>query len=344
VTGPGGRITARRAFWRGLHAAGGRPQLIAAVWAWHLVLATVGGAPVFRWLFSVTSRSPATDPLLDQWSLALFADLFQYDRAPLISMGMTAALSTLLIGALTAPLVLGTTIESFAADAPVRISDAFAQAIRRFWPLLRLILVGRVIAVAGAVLTVLVLIPLTRVLERETWELGWLYGGVVRLACGALVGVLLWSAVDMAAMYALRANTRRTRRAWINGLGFVARRPLFTLGVWLGAGLLTAVAAALFLVPVVSLVPGTTVSWIAVAILLQQLFVICRLLLRVALLGAEWTAVPETWTPVAAPTAQEVERLDIETVPSGASNAAAEESTMSGDAGAGRALVAEDEH
>ncbi|MFZ2493056.1 MAG: hypothetical protein WA208_16350, partial [Thermoanaerobaculia bacterium] len=97
-------------------------------------------------------------------------------------------------------------------------------------------------------------------------------------------------------------------RALRRGTALVWRHPIAWLGTWSINGILLLVAFALY-VALAEVLAG--VALLAVAALLQQLFVLARCTLRVALLGSEVALVPAAPVAEVAPS-QPVESLTVE--------------------------------
>jgi hypothetical protein len=97
---------------------------------------------------------------------------------------------------------------------------------------------------------------------------------------------LFWAAVDYGAIHAIRHRSSRMFAAWRVGVRASFGHPLTTLGVYGLAALLVAGLAAL-LFAVLGSLSGSVPMAIAAAMVVQQLFVVFRVGVRVALVGAE---------------------------------------------------------
>jgi hypothetical protein len=283
------RTRAVPAFRAGVRAAARRPRLVAGLWAWQLVIATAAALPLLRGLAAATEFSPATDALLERFSIALFGELLQYNALPIVQMLQVGAMGALLVSVVAAPALVAISIS--ALDGPERAvaGELAAAAGRWYFPLLRLLVGGRLVALGAAVLAGGAARALLGPVRHSAWELGRLLSIPVVLAVALLVLVLFWAAVDYAVIHALRAGSRRMVAAWLAGLRASFSRPITTLALWILAGLvITGIAALLF--AVLGSLSGAAPAAIAAAIVAQQLFMIFRVGVRVALLGAEAAA------------------------------------------------------
>ena len=161
-----------------------------------------------------------------------------------------------------------------------------------YWPFLRVIVFGRALAVAAGGVTAAVLRLALEPLNDSTWEAGFFWARGIQAAGAILVVVFLMAAVDYALVRLEADRSRAALRAWLAGVRFAATRPALTFGVWGGAGVVLALALGVFVV-LRELRQGDAPGGcaIAVAFVLQQVFMLARTWLRVGLLGAEQHAV-----------------------------------------------------
>jgi hypothetical protein len=108
------------------------------------------------------------------------------------------------------------------------------------------------------------------------------------LALGALGALFFLLAFDYACIRLDTEDNRRPVRTWLAALGFVTRRFGATLALWVVPGLVVA-AAALLYARFRFAVPATTGATIALMIVLQQLFMVLRAIVRTATVDAEMT-------------------------------------------------------
>jgi hypothetical protein len=277
---------------------------VGAVWAWHLVIAAAVAVPLFRMLLVATGLSPATDALLERFSVSLLGELQQYNNLPIGSTLQMGAISALVVGVASAPVLLAITLALLdRSDAP-STADLGATAGRYYLPLLRLFLGGRAAGLLAAGLTVGLMTAVFRPVRDSQWELGRLASPPLAIAVALVPLALFWAATDYAMIHAIRAGSVRMFAAWRTGLRAAFTRPIATLGLWLTWALLL-VALAVMLFAALGTLDARTPAAIVLAVIVQQLFVLARIGLRIALLGAEgavWRAGPE---PIAIVTAAE---------------------------------------
>ena len=273
------RTRALAAFPVGVRAAAHRPRLIAGLWAWQLVISTAVAFPLFRGLIAATAYAPGSDPLLDRFSVSLFGEILQYNALPLVQMLQLGAIGALLVSIVTAPVLVTLTIA--ALESPVRVpaGGLAASAGRWYFPLFRLLLLGRFVALAAAMLAGAATRALLGPVWDSSWELERLLVVPSTIAMALLVLALFWAAADYAAIHAIRAGSARMFAAWRIGLRASLGRPITTLALWLLAATIIAGLAAL-LFSVLGSLSGAAPAAIAAAIVVQQLFVIFRVGVR----------------------------------------------------------------
>jgi hypothetical protein len=153
--------------------------------------------------------------------------------------------------------------------------------------LVMLVLTGIGIVVVAHLLRLLG-VQIVKPLEGTTSEfLAWV-NGLLPLALGALGALLFLLAFDYACIRLDTEDNRRPVRTWLSAVTFVARRFVPALALWIVPGLVVAVAALLY-VRFRYAVPATTGGLIAVMIVLQQLFLVLRAIVRTGTVAAEMT-------------------------------------------------------
>jgi hypothetical protein len=274
----------------GLRRAAARPALLSAIWAWHLVLGVAFAVPFFRWLYEATAYRPGADVLAERFSFGLLAELQQYDSARVLAILSAGVGGGLLIAALASPLLAAATLAALRNPA-LRARELSDVAVSLYWPFLRVIVFGRLAALAGTLIVAAALRAVLRPLSDSSWEGGWLVAIGVRAAAAGIVAVLLLAAVDFALVRLCEQQSRKSIRAWVAGLRFVGSHLALTLGLWTGMTVTLAAALAVFVAlrELASAASATlpTVLVVGIAVILQQLFMATRTWLRVGLLGAE---------------------------------------------------------
>jgi hypothetical protein len=216
------------------------------------------------------------------------------------------AVGALLVSVILAPALLAAIIT--ALDAPDRPAPAeiAAAAGRWYWPFLRLFILGRFVGLAAAGLVGAGVAAALRPVRESLWEAGRLASGPVILAAALVPLAIFFAATDYAMIHAIRTGSRRMFAAWRMGVRASLMRPLTTLALWIFAALLIVGLAAL-LFAVLGTLSGSSRLGIALAVVVQQLFVLFRVGVRVGLIGAEAAA----WRIVPAPAAPPVEAPPI---------------------------------
>lgn len=289
----------------GLRRAVRQPRLVSLLWAWSLATTLLAVVPVALWLRNGLSLRTRSEVLLDGFSFDVIKEIAQRDATPVMSLigwqaAATAALAVLgaafLNGGMLEVLWSGTAaIRGHHGPAPAEpaplvtepLMVRFARgAATWFWPNLRAMLLTVVVAALGAAGLMAILLPILDVLEdtQSTW-LAW----VPVLLPAVLLALVVWvgaTVLDFARLRMVAARSRGAARAWFWALAFVARHPVSTLGMWGGFALVALVlaTAGAMLVP---FVPTHTWAGILGVILVQQVVVVARAVLRIGLLGAE---------------------------------------------------------
>ena len=254
------------------------------------MLGAAFAVPFFRWLHEATAYRPVADALAERFSFALLVELQQYDTAPVLAILSAGVAGGLLITTLASPLLAAGTLASLRSPAlgARELSDV---AVSLYWPFLRVIVFGRLAALAGALIVVAALGAVLWPLSESTWEGGWLVAIGVRAAAAGIVAVILLAAVDFALVRLREQRSREGLRAWAAGLRFAGSHLALTLGLWTGFLLMLAAAVAVFVALRELTSAGSarlpTVLVVGIAVILQQLFMGTRAWLRVGLLGAE---------------------------------------------------------
>jgi hypothetical protein len=262
---------------------------VFAIWAWQLVVAAAASLPVFRGLLAATSYSPGTDRLLERFSVSLFGELLQYNVLPVMQLVQMTAVGVLLISVVTAPLLVAVTVASLETAAPAARGAVTASAGQWYWPFLRLIVLGRIVAIVGTAIVAAAVSAALHPVRASAWELGRLLTGPVIAAASLPVLALFWATVDYGAIHAMRSGSSRMFAAWRVGVRAAFGHPLTTLGLY-GIAVLIVGGLAALLVAVLGTLSGSVPLAIAFAIVVQQLFVVFRVGVRVALVGAEGAA------------------------------------------------------
>jgi hypothetical protein len=208
---------------------------------------------------------------------------------PVVQLVQMTALGVLLISVVTAPVLVAVTIASLESASPAPRDSLAASAGRWYWPFLRLLVLGRFVAILGTGIVAAVVSAALHPIRASAWEVGRLLTGPVIVAAALPVLTLFWATADYAAIHAMRAESFRMFAAWRVGVRAAFGHPVTTLGIYAVAGVIVAGLVAL-LVAVLGGLSGSAPLAIAGAIVVQQLFLVFRVGVRVALVGAEGAA------------------------------------------------------
>lgn len=281
----------------GLRAAAGNGRLVATLWLANLTLALAAGFPIWRALADAIGPLPLADPMADAFSASVLADLSEL-RPGLVAGLRDTALALFGIGLVVGLLTSAGSLEVLTSRDARPFAHRFGRGAFRFFArFLRLGVITLVVALVAGGLVGGPLIALSRRLRRESGS-EWLALAVLGLALVAagiaVLTVLLLQ--DAARVRIVREDPRRVLPVLRGVVGLVLRRPAAWLGTWAVNGVLLLLAFAAYLalaqaVPAARLLP--------LVILLQQLFVLTRCGLRVALLGAEVSLVEALLPPPA---------------------------------------------
>lgn len=273
---------------RGLGSARANWKLVATLWLVNALLAVTAAIPGWLALNAAMGNLPLTDSLVRELSFGIVSDLLELHPGLLNGLGY-AAVALFVTGALAGLAVAGGALEVLTSEAG-SFADRFGRgAFRHYGRFLRLGIATTILAALTAGIVAGPLFMLRNSVRRE-------YGNesltlallATATLAGALMLLLALLAQDAARVMIVRDDTRGVLRALWRGMKLVWRHPIAWLGTWtLNAILLLVAFAAYF-----SLADAVGVAMLAIAVVLQQLFVIARCTLRVALTGAELALVP----------------------------------------------------
>ena len=291
-----------RSLAHGLGSALAEPRLALALWAWSALLTLPVAAPIWRVWRDTTADAPRADALLGGLNLADFRELTKFDVISSWSPAIAALGGVLLLAVVGQALVAGGTLEVLVSGERGPFARRFlAGAGGYFWRFLRVF----VLAVIAAGLTLgavaLVFMPLSAAAGDSAWEPGYFLVQAAQLAVLAVVALFWLIAVDYARIRMVLERDRRSALAALaRGAVTVVRHPLRTFGIWIAGGVLVAVLAAAYRV-----FGGWTASALVLLIAAEQLVMLVRAGIRVAVVGAEIHASRQLMAPPAPPPAPE---------------------------------------
>jgi hypothetical protein len=274
------RVTAH-----GLRAAVANKRLLVTLWLFNLALALAAGIPGWRALADALGPLPAADSLAEAFSFGVLGDLTELRPGLVTGLG-NAALAVFGLGLLVGLVATGGSLEVLLSRDDRPFAHRFGRGAFRFFG--RFLRLGAITSVVAVLLVALVagpLFALGRFLRRESGS-EWL-ALAVSLAAPVAAGLLVLLALlvqDAARVRIVREDPRRVLPVLRGAFPLVLRHPAKWLGAWAwNAALLLAVFAA-YLALAGAFPAGPA---LVALIVLQQVFVLVRCGLRVALLGAE---------------------------------------------------------
>ena len=220
--------------------------------------------------------SPAA--VLDNLELWFSGDLFVENKA-IAALGILFALSwTWMSGGVLAHLIQG---EEQHESVPF-----FAASSRYFFRFLRLVLGASLVYYLVYRLSLWLFPKIEHATRDVSVEKTVLLYNLIAAGCVISLLVLVKVSVDYAKISTVVEERRSMLIAGLRGIQFVLTHPVRTLGVYVGMGALgMALAAAyLYLSPGVA---GTGTKVILLTIVIGQLYLLLRWILRISLLGAE---------------------------------------------------------
>jgi len=282
----------RRALRRALHM----PRLVLLLWGAHLAIAGVAAYPVLRHLDKALAKAPAGDEFLRRFSLPLFFDLMRTGGGWGDGIGQllsVVAMLTLLWSVLAA----GGALESLLSADPSRLAHRFGRGAGRFFG--RFLRMGLAAAPAALLVAGILAGPIfgVRASLDDTAEGAKFFLGVAGVLVALLAVLLVLLALDLARVRVARDDIRRGVRLFFATLRTVLRRPGRVLALWGLLALLFAGISALYL-GLRQLLPAAGGAALLALFLGQQIVMITRAAMRVALWSGEIALVESHW-PVA---------------------------------------------
>jgi hypothetical protein len=269
----------------GIREAARQPRLAVFLWLVNLLLAGAAAVPAFVVFGDALRHSPEGDRLLEGFSFGIVVELFRADARlrllPWFAAG--AGLLALLANAFAS----GGVLDVLTTDDRRSFLHRFGRGAGHFaGRFLRVgVVAGVVLLVAGALV-----VAGTRALATLLEDAAWPPMGVaiVLVRVGLLLGIAVVAllALDLARVRVVREDSRRAVRLYGSSLLLIARHPLATLGLWAGNSLLLLLVAGAYLA-VRNLVPAAT--WVGIVFMFaaQQLVMLTRAGLRIALFAGE---------------------------------------------------------
>lgn len=287
-----------RSLAHGLGSALAEPRLPLALWAWSAILTLPVAAPIWHVWRDTTADAPRADALMNGFNLATFRELTKFDVTSSWTPAFAALGGVILLAIVGQALVAGGTLEVLVTDERGPFTRRFlAGAGGYFWRFLRVLVVAAVAAGLTLAAVVLAFVPLLAITNDSAWEPGWYLVQAARVVALAVVALLWLIAVDYARIrMALERDRRSALAALARGVATVVRHPLRAFGIWIAGGVLVALLAGAY-----NLFGGWTAGALFLMIAAQQLFMLVRAGIRVAVVGAEIHASRQLMAAAAAP-------------------------------------------
>ncbi len=282
----------------GLRDAARQPRLAVVLWLVNVLLAGAAAAPAFLVLGDVLSHAPEGDRLLQGFSFGIVAELMRADaRFRLLpSFAAAAAALALLANAFTT----GGVLDVLTTDDRRSFLHRFGRGAGHFaGRFLRVGIVAGIGLLAAGALVLAGTKALSRSLEDSAWPPTDVAIGLLRIVLLLGIAVVALVALDLARIRVVREDSRRAVRLYGSSLRLVARHPRATLAPWSGTTLILLLVLAAYLA-FRSLVPADTWAGIVLMLAAQQVVMLARAGLRVALFGAE-IALVNRWAPRPSP-------------------------------------------
>ena len=278
------------AAWRALRRA---PRLALLLWGAHLGIAAVAVYPLLRHLRGALANAPAGDEFLRRFSLPLFGDLMRSGRAWFEGFGQLLTL----VGILTLlwnVLAAGGALESLLSGDPSRLAHRFGRGAGRFFG--RFLRMGLAAAPAALLVAGILAGPIfgVRASLDDTAEGAKFWLGLAGLMVALFAILLVQLALDLARVRVARDDVRKGVRVFRATLGEVLRRPWQVLAVWIPLAAGFAAISALYL-GFRGILPASGGAVLLALVFAQQLVMLARAAMRVALWSAEITLADRRW-------------------------------------------------
>ncbi len=239
------------------------------------------------------ANAPAGDEFLRRFSLPLFADLMRTGGKWGDGLGQLLSV-VFVLTLLWNVLAAGGALESLLSGDPSRLAHRFGRGAGRFFG--RFLRMGLAAAPAALLVAGILAGPIfgVRASLDDTAEGAKFWLGLAGLLVALFAILLVQLALDLARVRVARDDVRKGVRVFRATLGAVLRRPWQVLAVWIPLALGFAAISALYL-GFRGLLPASGGAVLLALVLAQQLVMIARAGMRVALWSAEIALVERQW-------------------------------------------------
>lgn len=278
---------------RAVHRTWRTPRLVLLLWGAHLAIAAVAFYPALRFLDKYLANAPAGDEFLRRFSLPLFSDLMRTGGKWGDGLGQLLSV-VLVLTLLWNVLAAGGALESLLSGDPVRLGHRFGRGAGRFFGrFLRMGLAAAPFALLAAGILAGPIFGIRASLD-DTAEGAKFWLSVAGILMALFAVLLVQLALDLARIRVARDDVRKGVRVFRATLAAVLRRPWQVLAVWIPLALGFAAISALYLA-FRSVLPAGGGALLLALFLAQQLVMIARAGMRVALWAGEIALVERKW-------------------------------------------------
>lgn len=268
------------------------PRLVLLLWGAHLAIAAVAFYPALRLLDRTLANAPAGDEFLRRFSLPLFADVMRSGRAWFEGFGQLLTL-VFVLTLLWNVLAAGGALESLLSGDPSRMAHRFGRGAGRFFG--RFLRMGLAAVLAALLVAGVLAGPIfgVRASLADNAEGAKFWLGLAGVLVALFAILLVQLALDLARIRVARDDVRKGVRVFRQTLRAVLRRPWQVLAIWIPLALCLAAVTALYL-GFRTVLPEDGGLLFAL-FLAQQLVMIARAAMRVALWSGEIALVEQLW-------------------------------------------------
>ena len=280
-------MTAWEIFYQGRYLANRNKKLWFLLWLMNGLMAGVAALPVFGVLNAELKNSLMTSSLVDRFSLD-FATEFTFKYWDSLPSGLMLIVALGIVYVVLTLLTTGGTLAVFSStDRRFKASVFFRGCGTYFWRFFRLFIVAAifygifVVALNGVLSSLLNKLTKPWTQERLVLLVSW-----TRLLAVAFVFIVVNMVFDYAKVRLVVDEGRSAVKAAFRSIKFVFKNFKRTLALFLFCMLL----GLLFIViynPLEHVLPQNTRRWIIIVFVLQQLFILARIYVRLTFFSSE---------------------------------------------------------
>lgn len=263
-----------------------RKRMVVLYWFTHTLCAAVAALPLLGLAIPQTAHSLYGDEMLRHFDLMYLAELVNAARDSAVGVGVMPGMLSILLAMLASVFLAGGAVKLLVRDDARYSPGEFWEGCGRyFWRFLRLALYSLffyaiAFAVSGAINKAAVKLWREGMVEAPLVHATWARQALLLLLLG-----FVSTAMDFAKVRLVADDSRRSLRACFGSVRLALRHIATVLPVWLGLGLVLALATWLY-VAVANRVEAVSMGPILGLFLLQQVYVAARVWLRMMSWGA----------------------------------------------------------